>query len=220
MILRNAGRVISLLFHSAFCPASGCYTECSPPITLHQDFMRKRTCAKVRIARAWLLLATLCQRYFYYTSPLPSTLKMSTQPRPKKAARTGRRHDPSHALHPRAPARPTSSGSPAHPLYKRHPAEMEEPEVIAWLTHLARERDGAASTQNQALAALLFLYRNTPHRDNPALFDPSQHDARRKARSPVYCANQRGKLQGRTVYPMRIPAHGTRAGEDSRIQVR
>ena len=36
---------------------------------------------------------------------------------------------------------------------KRHPAQMGEAEVTAFLNHLARERDVAASTQNQALAA-------------------------------------------------------------------
>ena len=40
----------------------------------------------------------------------------------------------------------------------RHPDAMAEPEVNAFLTHLAVERNVAASTQNQALAALLFLY--------------------------------------------------------------
>lgn len=40
----------------------------------------------------------------------------------------------------------------------RHPSTMAEPEVNAFLTHLAVERDVAASTQNQALSALLFLY--------------------------------------------------------------
>src|SRR3954469_14406366 len=40
----------------------------------------------------------------------------------------------------------------------RHPQEMAEPEVNAFLTHLAVEGHVAASTQNQALCALLFLY--------------------------------------------------------------
>jgi integron integrase len=43
---------------------------------------------------------------------------------------------------------------------KRHPSEMAEPEVNAFLTHLAVEGHVAASTQNQALAALLFLYQH------------------------------------------------------------
>ncbi len=42
---------------------------------------------------------------------------------------------------------------------KRHPSEMAEPEVEAFLTHLAVKGKVAASTQNQALSALLFLYR-------------------------------------------------------------
>ena len=41
---------------------------------------------------------------------------------------------------------------------KRHPREMGAAEVTAFLSHLASERDVAASTQNQALSALLFLY--------------------------------------------------------------
>ncbi|MCG9889796.1 MAG: integron integrase [Thermosynechococcaceae cyanobacterium MS004] len=43
---------------------------------------------------------------------------------------------------------------------KRHPKDMAEPEVQAFLTHLAVEENVAASTQNQALSALLFLYRH------------------------------------------------------------
>jgi integron integrase len=42
---------------------------------------------------------------------------------------------------------------------KRHPAEMGAPEVTAFLTSLAVHDKVAASTQNQALSALLFLYR-------------------------------------------------------------
>lgn len=41
----------------------------------------------------------------------------------------------------------------------RHPAEMGEPEINAFLTHLALKERVSASTQNQALSALLFLYR-------------------------------------------------------------
>ena len=43
--------------------------------------------------------------------------------------------------------------------YLRHPREMGSPEVNAFLSHLAVEEQVSASTQNQALAALLFLYR-------------------------------------------------------------
>lgn len=41
---------------------------------------------------------------------------------------------------------------------KRHPQEMGAPEVGAFLTHLAVERNVSAATQNQALNALVFLY--------------------------------------------------------------
>lgn len=41
----------------------------------------------------------------------------------------------------------------------RHPRDMGAPEVDAFLTHLAVEGHVAASTQNQARSALLFLYR-------------------------------------------------------------
>ena len=39
---------------------------------------------------------------------------------------------------------------------KRHPTDMGAPEVEAYLTHLAVDCEVAASTQNQALSALLF----------------------------------------------------------------
>jgi integron integrase len=41
---------------------------------------------------------------------------------------------------------------------KRHPDEMGETEISAFLSHLAVDKNVAASTQNQAFSALLFLY--------------------------------------------------------------
>jgi len=41
----------------------------------------------------------------------------------------------------------------------RHPSEMAEPEINAFLTHLAVKEKVSSSTQNQALCAILFLYR-------------------------------------------------------------
>jgi integron integrase len=46
---------------------------------------------------------------------------------------------------------------------KRHPKEMGGVEIAAYLTHLAVDKNVAASTQNQALYALLFLYREVLH---------------------------------------------------------
>lgn len=42
---------------------------------------------------------------------------------------------------------------------KKHPRDMGEAELSAFLTHLAVDKHVAASTQNQALSALLFLYK-------------------------------------------------------------
>lgn len=42
---------------------------------------------------------------------------------------------------------------------KRHPADMNEREIEQFLNYLAVQREVAASTQNQALSALIFLYR-------------------------------------------------------------
>jgi integron integrase len=46
---------------------------------------------------------------------------------------------------------------------KTHPKDMGEAEIQVFLTHLATERNVSASTQNQALSALIFLYRNVLH---------------------------------------------------------
>jgi integron integrase len=65
----------------------------------------------------------------------------------------------------------------------RHPNEMGEAEINAFLTHLAVRRHVAASTQNQALAALLFLYRHVLGRSIGDLGDVVR--ARRPQRLPV-----------------------------------
>ena len=53
--------------------------------------------------------------------------------------------------------------------HKRHPKEMGAEEIRAFLTHLAVNSRVAASTQNVALNALLFLYRHVLHQDFPPL---------------------------------------------------
>ncbi|SMF95696.1 integron integrase [Methylomagnum ishizawai] len=52
---------------------------------------------------------------------------------------------------------------------KRHPKDMGADEIVAFLTHLAVERTVASSTQNQALAALVFLYKEVLGIDLPWL---------------------------------------------------
>jgi integron integrase len=46
---------------------------------------------------------------------------------------------------------------------KRHPRELTAQDVSAFLSHLANEKHLAASSQNQALSAILFLYRHVLH---------------------------------------------------------
>ena len=48
---------------------------------------------------------------------------------------------------------------------KRHPNQRGVAEIEAFLTHLAVKKNVAASTQNQALSALLFLYREVLHKE-------------------------------------------------------
>ena len=65
---------------------------------------------------------------------------------------------------------------------KRHPRELGAAEVGAFLTHLAVEGRVAASTQNQALAALLFLYQHVLEIELPRIDSVL---ARRPERLPV-----------------------------------
>jgi len=66
---------------------------------------------------------------------------------------------------------------------KRHPREMGAREIQAFLTWLAVERDVAASTQNQALCALLFLYREVLGIELPRIEEAVR--ARRSRRVPT-----------------------------------
>ena len=66
---------------------------------------------------------------------------------------------------------------------KRHPAEMGSREITEFLSALAVKDKVAASTQNQALSALLFLYRAVLAQDVPWLDDLVR--AKRPERLPV-----------------------------------
>lgn len=66
---------------------------------------------------------------------------------------------------------------------KRHPQEMGAAEVEAFLSHLAVERNVSASTQNQAKAALLYLYKQVLETDLPWLNEVVQ--AKTPKRLPV-----------------------------------
>jgi len=66
---------------------------------------------------------------------------------------------------------------------RRHPEQLGAAEVTAFLNHLTRERDVAAATQNQALSALLFLYKEVMVLPLPWLDDLER--AKRPARLPA-----------------------------------
>ncbi len=66
---------------------------------------------------------------------------------------------------------------------RRHPRELGAVEIAAFLTHLAVDRHVTASTQGQALSALVFLYRQVLGLDVPDL--DALVRARRPQRLPV-----------------------------------
>jgi integron integrase len=75
---------------------------------------------------------------------------------------------------------------------RRHPREMGAPEVEDFLTTLAVKNQVSASTQNQALAAILFLYRDVLALELPWLQDVVR--AKRPQRLPVVLT--RAEVQG------------------------
>ncbi len=88
---------------------------------------------------------------------------------------------------------------------KRHPAGMGAPEVTRFLSSLAVDGQVAASTQNQALSALLFLYRDVLEIDLPWLDGIVR--ARRPERLPVVLTREevRGVLQRLGGTPRLMP---------------
>jgi len=107
---------------------------------------------------------------------------------------------------------------------KRHPQEMGGPEVEAFLSHLATEERVAPSTQNQALAALLFLYREVLQKDLPWM--DGMVRAKRPARVPVVLTEGEvrallGQLDGtRWLATSLLYATGMRLLEGLRLRVK
>ncbi len=75
--------------------------------------------------------------------------------------------------------------------HKRHPREMREPEVGQFLSFLATDAHVSAATQNQALNALLFLYRNVL--EAPLSYINGVVRAKRPKRLPVVLSRQEVK---------------------------
>ena len=70
-----------------------------------------------------------------------------------------------------------------HNMQSRDDLRPGEEKIEAFLTHLARDRHVVASTQNQAMNALVFLYKHVL--DQPLSGEINSDRARRKARIPV-----------------------------------
>jgi len=107
---------------------------------------------------------------------------------------------------------------------RRHPGELGEAEVTAFLNHLAAERKVAASTQNQALSALLFLYKEVLGREL-AWLDGLQR-ATRPPRLPVVLTREEverllAELQGtRWLIASLLYGAGLRVMECLRLRVK
>ena len=82
---------------------------------------------------------------------------------------------------------------------KRHPRDMGEVEIRDFLTHLAAERNVAASTQNQALNALVFIYKSVLGR--PAGDLTGIERASRPVKLPVVLSQPEVRARHRAVAP-------------------
>jgi integron integrase len=107
---------------------------------------------------------------------------------------------------------------------KRHPAEMAETEIGQFLSSLATQRHVSASTQNQALNALLFLYREILNKDIG--FVNGVVRAKRPHRLPVVLTRQEvrqilGCLDGAAwIMVMLLDGAGLRLMECLRLRVK
>ena len=107
---------------------------------------------------------------------------------------------------------------------KRHPAEMGADEIRHFLSHLASDGSVAASTQNQALSALLFLYRDVLGVELP--YVEGIERARRPARVPVVLTREEaGRLLSQVGGTYRLMAgllygSGLRLMECVRLRVK
>jgi site-specific recombinase XerD len=107
---------------------------------------------------------------------------------------------------------------------KRHPLDMGAKEVEAFLTHLAVQGNVAASTQNQAKSALLFLYREVLGSELPWL--NAVESAKRTQRLPVVLTEEEveallARMSGTTGLVARLLyGSGLRLLEAARLRVK
>ncbi len=106
----------------------------------------------------------------------------------------------------------------------RHPREMGSPEVQAFLTMLAVERKVSASTHNQALSAILFLYREVLAIKLPWLDEIGRPHSKRRIPSVLTREEVAGllaQMQGETAFLARLLyGTGMRLMEGMRLRVK
>ncbi|MEP7183710.1 MAG: integron integrase [Betaproteobacteria bacterium] len=107
---------------------------------------------------------------------------------------------------------------------KQHPSGLGAPEVEAFLTHLAVDREVAAATQNQAKSALLFLYKEVLGAELPWLGEIAP--AKTPTRLPVVLTREEvAQVLGRLSGTHRLIGHvlygtGMRIMEAVRLRVK
>jgi integron integrase len=107
---------------------------------------------------------------------------------------------------------------------RRHPSELGAKEISAFVSHLAVRRNVAASTQNQALSALLFLYREVL--GQPVEWVDDIERAKRPKRLPVVFTREEvravlGHLRGETwLMASLLYGSGLRLMECVRLRVK
>ena len=107
---------------------------------------------------------------------------------------------------------------------KRHPKDMGEAEIRAFIAHLAAERKVAVSTSNQALSAILFLYRTVLQMD--VQLPPDLSKASRPKRLPTVLTHAEamqiiGRMRGASRLMAKIMyGSGLRVMECMRLRVK
>jgi len=106
----------------------------------------------------------------------------------------------------------------------KHPRQMGRAEIEAFLTHLAVDKHVAAATQNQALNAIVFLYKHVL--DMPLDFPLESVRARRSKRIPTVLSREEARLvlacmKGTSLLICQILyGSGLRVGECLRLRVK
>jgi integron integrase len=107
---------------------------------------------------------------------------------------------------------------------KRHPKDMGAPEIETFITQLAVERRVAVSTQNQALSAILFLYRQVLKKEietPPALARPGRPKRLPTVLTPAEAARVIAQMKGVTkIMAKLLYGSGLRLMECVRLRVK